>query len=397
MFQLIEIFAVIFLTLALASALYGFITGLTAARLMGAGADRGAMPPPGAVLPIVSILKPLHGAEPELFENLASFLTQDYPGQLQVIFGVASADDPAIEIVNALRAAFPHVDLGLVIDSVQHGRNRKVSNLVNVARVARGDIVILADSDIRVAPTYLSAIVAALGTPGTGAVSCLYRGRPTGSFWSTVSMLGIDIHFLPNAAFAIILGLAKPCFGSTIALSRQTLVRIGGFEPLADQLADDYAVGSAIRALGLSVIFPPMIVDHVCPESTLWELWAHDLRWARTIRAVDPAGYAGTFLTNPVPLAVIGLAFSGFSASAAALCLGVILLRLWHITRLRAAFALSPAPTSAVLIRDMLSFAVYVWSYAGRSVEWRGEALEVAADGRLTRSDSVPGKQVPGR
>lgn len=369
--------------MALCGAVYGWFSVQASVRLMqeehwqeGPFAD-------AASQPSITILKPLHGDEPGLFGNLESFLLQEYNGTVQIVFGVASADDPAVATVEALRLAYPDRDIHCEINAAQHGRNPKVSNLINMHQSTRGDIVVLADSDIRVAPTYLSVIVRALARPGTGAVSCLYRGKSTGHFWSKLSMLGIDAHFLPNSAFAIAHRLATPCFGSTIALRRDTLVRIGGFEALADQLADDYALGTAVRALGLAVTFPPMLVDHVCSESDFRTLWSHDLRWARTIRAVNPAGYAGSFLTNPVPLGFIGMLLSGFAMHGIAITLAVTLSRILAIRRLRGIFSLSPASTTLLVLRDLLSFAVFIWSFSSRQVEWRGVSLDVGQHGAL--------------
>ena len=202
--------------------------------------------------PAVTILKPLHGLEPNLYANLAGFCAQDYPSPVQIVFGVDDPADPAIAVVRKLIADFPDRDLTLVINARRHGENRKVSNLINMARQALHEVLVVSDSDIVVAPDYLDHIVAALAQPGVGLVTCLYRGAAAAGIWSRLSAAAIDYHFLPNVLVGLKLGLAAPCFGSTIALRRKTLAEIGGFEAVADQLADDYALGALVRRAGQS-------------------------------------------------------------------------------------------------------------------------------------------------
>lgn len=349
-----------------------------------------------ASLPDTTILKPLYGAEPELQANLESFLRQDYPGRVQVIFGVHDPADPAAAsaraaIVAAGLASQVGVEQGngrcraeLVADPTRHGSNGKVSNLINMMREARHGTIVLADSDMRVAPDYLRHIAAALHQPGVGAVTCLYRGLPVAGLWSRLSALAIDTHFLPSVLVALRLGLARPCFGSTIALGRDTLARAGGFETLKDRLADDYELGAAVRRLGLSVAIPPMLVAHCCSEASFTELMSHEIRWARTIRLVDPVGFAGSVVTHPLPFALAALALDGGTAASGALLAVTLACRLWVQIQVagitgdgRGGWALVPA-------RDLLSFAVFVASLWPGSVRWRGEKLGVRRDGTMT-------------
>jgi ceramide glucosyltransferase len=199
--------------------------------------------------PAITVLKPLHGDEPGLDENLLTFCRQVYPGPIQVVCGVADPTDAAIAVVRRLHNSLPGRDFDLVVNSVLRGRNRKVSNLTNMEPSIRHPVVVLADSDIRVHPDYLAHLVAALEQPGVGAVTCLYYGDALGGFWSKLLALDINSHFLPNVIVGIALDLTRPCFGSTIALRRETLVTIGGFKTFADYLADDYAIGLAVRGL----------------------------------------------------------------------------------------------------------------------------------------------------
>jgi ceramide glucosyltransferase len=340
-------------------------------------------PAPTASSPAVTILKPLNGDEPRLFENLASFCAQDYSAPVQILCGVQKPRDPAIAVVARLKASFPGADLQLVVDQTAHGANLKIANLINMARHARHDCIVLADSDIGVEPRYLEQVTAALAAPRVGAVTCLYHGVAAAGFWSRLSALAIDAHFLPNALVGLRTGLAKPCFGSTIALTRERLAEIGGFEAFADRLADDYAIGEAVRARGLRVEAPHMLVAHSCSESSLFDLWRHELRWARTIRSVDPLGYAGSLVTHPLAWALIALATGApvFGAAAAALAIASRMALLRAVTR---NFGLAAPPYWLAPVRDLLSFAVFVWSFCGRDLTWRGRSCRILANGRLT-------------
>ena len=216
-------------------------------------------------------------------------------------------------MVRDLQASHPNLAIDLVIDDEIHGVNRKASNLINIATQARHGVLILSDADIVVEPDYLRNVTAALTAPGVGAVSCLYVGLDDGRLWSKLSAMVIDYQFLPSAVLGKALGMANPCFGSTIAIRTDVLERIGGFNAFADHLADDYEIGRAVRALGLTVDIPPMVVLHHSPESSARELVSHELRWARTVRQIDAAGHAGSLVTHPLPVALIAAALCGFS------------------------------------------------------------------------------------
>ena len=244
----------------------------------------------------VTILKPLHGAEPRLAECLASFCVQDYPAPIQIIFGLQDGNDPALAIAKSLQEKFPGLDIGITVDATAHGTNAKISNLINMNATAKHDILIAVDSDILAPPDYLQQVVALLQKPGAGGVSVLYYGKSAGPVWSRLGAAWIDTHFLPSVMVGMALGMAKPCFGSTIALKREALERIGGFQAFADQLADDYAIGAAARKAGFSVEIGPSTVGHVCHEETFRDLLRHQLRWARTIRSIDLPGYLGSLI-----------------------------------------------------------------------------------------------------
>ncbi|MFT3976534.1 MAG: bacteriohopanetetrol glucosamine biosynthesis glycosyltransferase HpnI [Sphingomonas bacterium] len=324
----------------------------------------------------VTLLKPLHGAEPRLADNLSTFLVQKHRGSVQMLCGVQRADDPAIGVVERIAGA------ELVLDPASHGASGKVSNLVNIAAHARHEVIVLSDSDIAVAPDYLARLLAALDAPGVGAVTCLYAGRGDAGFWSRVAAAGLNWQFLPGAVFGVALGMARPCMGSTIALRRETLDAIGGFARFADVLADDHAIGAAVEELGLTVAVPPMLVVHACDETSLAALWRHELRWAATVRGLVPeAAYAASVIGYPLPLALLAIPFApGLATPVAAFALAARLFTAWTADRIAGA---RPASYLLIPLRDCLGFAIFVASFLARSVDWRGTRLHMAGNGRV--------------
>ena len=333
--------------------------------------------------PDVSILKPLAGAEVQLVENLASFILQDYPGRVQIVFGVQSPHDPALLAVEEVRRRHPAADMEIVVDGAEHGSNRKVSNLVNMAGAIRHPVVVLADSDVLVDPHYLRSTVAALLQPGVGLATCLFRGAAQGGVSSRLAAMAINDHFLPSVVLGVATGLATPCMGPTIALSRETLARIGGFEAFANQLADDYAIGAAVRRTGEGLAIPQQLITHVCADSSLAAMIGHELRWARTVAIIDPAGFAGSIVTHALPLALLGAALRGFDAAGVGAIAAALGCRLWLKFRLAREFELPNPEYWLTPLRDMLSFAVYLGSFATRRVSWRGHDYLVHKDGSM--------------
>ena len=354
---------------------------LVAAVLTDRFARKGS-PPPATRMPGVTILKPLHGAEPGLFENLASFCTQNYPGPVQLVFGVEDRRDEAIAIVARLREAHPACDLELVVDATLHGLNHKVSNLVNMAERAAHDIIVVADSDICVTPDYLSRVVAALTASGAGAVTCLYHGVAASGRWARLGALGINAHFLPSVIVGLGLGFARPCLGSTIALTRKALSEIGGFMGVADYLADDYAIGAALRERGYDVCVLPATVAHLCAEASARELWQHEVRWARTIRSIDPIGYAGSLVSHPLGWALLAMLVGAGSTAllpAIAVAIAAIACRMAVLREVERAYRLPSQPYWLVPACDLLSFAVFAISFLNWEVSWRGHRFRMVA------------------
>jgi ceramide glucosyltransferase len=344
---------------------------------------RQAPPAPPTRWPDVSILKPLFRAEMLLSDNIETYFHQDYPGKIQFVFGVQDPNDSAIPVVRSLIARYPDLDIQLVVNVAMHGSNRKVSNLINMTHVARYSVIVAADSDVAVGPNYLRTLAATLAQPSVGAVTCLYRGLPSSGFWSRLSAMAVHDHFLPTTILGLALGLARPCLGATIAVSRETLSRIGGFERVANHLADDYAIGKAVREAGLNVVVSPMLVAHAFEETSLHEMVRHELRWARTIFAVDPVGYIGSGVTHALPLALIGAALRGFDGLGVAAVLCALACRLFLKYRLTRQFELRDPSYALLFVRDILSFAIYLASFSSTKVAWRGQDFAVGRDGTL--------------
>lgn len=356
--------------------------GYTILAAIVVGRFASAPQPPAVPAEPVSLLKPLYGAEPRLAENLASFLDQDWDAPIEMVAGVQRAEDPAIAVSRALG---PQVRA--VVDPTPHGANAKVGNLVNMMPAVSHDLIVLSDSDMAAPRAYLACIAVALAEPGVGAVSLLYRGRGDAGFWSDIAAMGLSYNFLPSVLIARATSQREPCMGSTIALRRETLDRIGGFTRFADTLADDAAIGAAVNALGLHVACPRLIVTHGCVESSLGDLMRHELRWAATVKGVDPRGYIGLGMTYPVAWAVLALPFAPVQALVTLAV--AIAARLFLVARVDRLAGASSGRKRWLVLRDCLSFAVFILSFSVRSVDWRGVRLNMDRNGRTIRSQGV--------
>jgi ceramide glucosyltransferase len=338
--------------------------------------------PPAPMAPPVSILKPLCGEDAGLYDNLESFCRQEYP-QWQVVFGVQDPGDPAIPVVRRLIAAYPEADLVLVVEPSRRDGNLKVANLQNMLPMARHDVIVIADSDMHVRPDYLAEVTAPLADSATGLVTCLYRGVSAGGLWSQLACLNINHGFLPQALVAAALGERNGCFGATIALRRDTLDAVGGLAVIAESLADDHALGAAVRRLGRHVVLSPHVVDNVVAEPSLAALFRHELRWSRTIRAIAPAGFAGSILTQPIALALLALALAAAPRPAVAVLALALVCRAVMVRMVDRALRLPATPLWLMPLRDLLSFAVFIATFLSRTVAWRDRTFRIGRDGQL--------------
>ena len=328
--------------------------------------------------PGVSILKPLRGVDPEMYESFRSHCQLDYP-EYEIIFGVNHSDDPAVEAVQRLMAEFPHQKIQLVVCPKPLGNNRKVSNLVQMLSLARYDHILINDSDIHVQPDYLRRVMSPFVRPEVGMVTCPYRGIAANTLGSRLESIGISTEFIPGVLVArqIEHGIHF-ALGSTLAASRKALDAIGGLEPLVDYLADDFELGFRIANAGYEVVLADVVVETHLPAYNLRQFFDHQLRWARSTRDSRRMGYLGLLLTFGLPWAMIAVPLAhGVWWSWAVLALAAIL---------RIAVALQVGSVvvqdRAVIrnlwllpLRDMVAFAVWFASFADHNVQWRGEVF----------------------
>ncbi len=366
---------------ALGTALAALGMGYTIAAAVAARVGRAPTRRRPSTLPPVTLLKPLCGPEPALYEHLRSFCLQSYPCW-QIVFGVRDPQDGALHSVRRLRSEFPQLDLEIVIEPLQHGASSKVSNLVNMMSVARHEYLVIADSDIRVESDYLERVITPLLDEGVGIVTCPYRGRPRPGLWSLLGSMFINEWFMPSVRVASALGSRAFAFGATIALRRATLVKIGGFEAIADQLPDDYRLGELTRRLGLRTVLSEVEVETCVHEATLGQLLRHELRWLRTVRTVQPLGYALGGVTFGLPLAIAGAVLAGGNLTALALVAITAAARLMVNSAPRSAYSL-PRQLGLVAVRDLLGFVLWCWSFATRRVHWREGSYQLARDGTI--------------
>lgn len=324
--------------------------------------------------PAVSILKPLRGADPEIYDSFRSHCLQDYP-EYELIFGISDAADPAAELVHQLVREFPARRIKLVVCPDVLGTNLKVSNLVQMLPQAAHDYLIVNDSDIRVQPDYLRRVMAPLAGSNVGLVTCLYRGIPAATLGSRLEAVGISTDFSAGVLAARQIEGVRFGLGSTLAFPRRVLQAIGGFQPLADYLADDFELGSRIAQAGYQVLLSDVVVDHHLPNYSLKEFVQHQLRWARSTRDSRRWGYTGVVLTFGVPWALLALALAdgatwtwvmAGSAMAVRVAMGVAV----ALGVLRDRVALTNL--WLLPLRDVTALLVWAGSYAGHTIAWRG-------------------------
>jgi ceramide glucosyltransferase len=363
--------------IAAALSVVGLVQAMAGAWLVVrfAGRMRAAPVLEDAVLPAVTVLKPLHGDEPLLEAALASACQLDYP-VCQVVFGVQDAADTALPVVRRLQARFPGRDLAVVVDATLHGPNRKVGNLINMLPAAKHDMLVIADSDVHVMPDWLRRLVATLQAPGVGVATTLYTGLPGPGVIGALGAMQINQTFLPGALLARTMG-RQDCLGASMLLRRATLARIGGFGALVDHLADDNVLGRLVQRLGLAVALAPTVPATTVAEQTLGALWRHELRWARTIRALTPVPFAASVLQYPLVWAALAVVLSGGALRTAGWFAAAWLLRAGTAGAIDRALALANrTPLWLLPLRELMSVAVMAVSFAGSRVEWRGHTMQ---------------------
>jgi ceramide glucosyltransferase len=325
--------------------------------------------------PPVSLLKPLCGVEPLTELALESFFLIDYP-VYQLVFGVQNPLDPVLEIVERLRARYPQRDVTVVVDSTLHGTNRKISNLINMYPAAAYEALVMSDADIHVPPYFLHRVVAAMAEPGVGLVTTLYTGLPgTPHLATLMGASQINYTFLPGALLARKLG-RQDCLGVTMALTKTVLAQVGGFKAVSNHLADDQVLGRIVRAKGYELTLAQVIPATTVPENDFRALFRHELRWARTIRALVPIPYAASVLQISLFWALLAVIASCGSVWAWVLFFLVLLARYTAARRIDSALGLAKAGDAWLfLVRDFCSALIYIVSYGGDKVDWRGQMM----------------------
>jgi ceramide glucosyltransferase len=332
----------------------------------------------------VTILKPVKGMDAGSYENFASFCRQAYTGPQQILFAAASAEDPVIPVIRRLIEDFPGHDISLVVNPTIHGPNYKVSNLVNAFPTAKHDILIVCDCDIRVPQGYLRSVMSHFVDPQVGLVSSLYRTSGAHSIPAALEATGITVELIPNVLVALQLEGLSFALGASMALRREALASIGGFEGLSDYLADDYHLGNKIHCAGWRLSLDGCLVESIMKTESLTTVLSRQLRWAHTMRVSRPGGYLAYGTTLPFPAAALAiLTASSFSAglSAVALLYAVRLATSTIFSRRLVGDGLFPRWLWIIPLRDILVFFCWALSFIGNRVEWRGSCFRLKPDG----------------
>jgi ceramide glucosyltransferase len=335
--------------------------------------------------PPVTILKPVKGMDSESFQNFSSFCRQDYP-HFQIIFAAASTDDPVIPVIERLRGEFPDTDIELVVDGTIHGPNYKVGNLINAYPLAKHDLIIVCDSDIRVPQEYLRDVCARFEDPGVGLVTSLYRSSAVHGAASALEALGFTCEMVPNVLVAQKLEGLSFALGASMAVRRELLEQIGGFPALVDFLADDYQLGFRVRRAGYQIELSGYFVESIMHRETLSLVMSRQLRWGRTMRVSRPGGYFASGLTRPATAAALALLVSGCSTAGMT---AVLLLYTVSMTvnlvysRSFLKDRLLPSRLWLIPVRDAVSSVIWALSLLGNLVNWRGHRFRLLHDGRF--------------
>lgn len=339
--------------------------------------------------PPASILKPVHGVDFATYENFASFCRQDYPAY-EILFCVNELSDPAVAIIQKVIANFPDRSIRIFSGAAQIGSNRKINNLVLLAREAHHEILVQSDGDVRVGPSYLREVVAPFRDPSVGVVSCLYRGIAQNNLWAQLEAVGAASDFIAGALVADWKEGVTFALGASVTTTKSWLAKIGGYESLANLLADDYEIGNRAHQAGAKVLLSREPVWTMYPAQTARSFWEHQVRWARTIRLVRPASFIGLLFTHGLPLALLAAAVAPAAWISAAYLLAYLVLRLgmawlvgvWGLqdTVLRRKLWLVP-------LRDLLHFAVWFAAFSSNRIKWGGLEFELR-DGQMFAAET---------
>jgi ceramide glucosyltransferase len=338
----------------------------------------------------VSVLKPVHGDGVYLYESLRSFCLQDYP-KYEVIFGAHTRDDLAIAVVNRLIAEYPHLDLRLVVDGSLAGPNRKASNLANIAKVAKYDLIVLSDSDVRVDQNCIASMAAPFDDPSVGAVASIYKGWPTDDPPSRFGALYLNDWFVPSVVVDVNLRGIDFVFGAMSAVRRKALDAIGGFERLAGCLAEDFSMGRFVARRGWRVVLSPYACDTVVAEKNFAEMFRHEVRWQRSERACRPLDQFMSVVTWPLPLLMLLLLPQPSVIGLSILCIHIVLRLVLHFVVRRSFIIATPAEPWLVPLRECACFFAWICGMFGNSIKWGQETFSIPEYRRLMTTDLAVG------
>ncbi|MGH9448008.1 MAG: bacteriohopanetetrol glucosamine biosynthesis glycosyltransferase HpnI, partial [Terriglobia bacterium] len=329
----------------------------------------------GGFAPAVSVLKPVSGVDREAYENFSSFCRLDYPAY-ELLFGVSNQEDPVIPIIQRLIRDFPERSIRLFTDIPKAGANDKASVLACLSREANHELLVISDSDTRVEPGYLRAMVRPFSDPQVGVVTCLYRGTDARTMGDSMEAIGISSDFFAGAIVADQFGGARFALGASMAVARAQLAEIGGFEELSEFLLDDFELGNRVAALGYRVELLPYAVSMVLPSESLRGFWQRQVRWAVGIRNTSPAAHWGLLLTQGLPLTLLAVTVCRSAAEAGFYGAAYLLTRysmafsvgVWGLqdSILRRRLWLAP-------VRDAAGFLIWLASFPQSRVSWRGK------------------------
>jgi ceramide glucosyltransferase len=345
---------------------------------------KAVVPRKAAILPPVSILKPLAGADLGLEDNLRSFFEQAYP-EFEVLFAVRHADDPAAVIATRLSAEYPRVPTQLIVTGEPPYSNAKVFSLDRMLRAARHDILVMADSDVRVTPTLLLTLVSEFQDERTGVITCPYRAAPGPSFWSRLEGIGINSEFLAGVLMARWMEGMRFALGPTLAARRQTLAEIGGFETVKDYLSEDFVIGKRAAGAGWGVLLSSYVIEHHIGSQPFAANLRHRLRWNRGTRRSRPRGYMGQVFTNPLPLAFLLVALRPSWSPLLLIAAAFRALAAWATAERVLCDPLTRRRWWLVPFADVISFLLWLAAFYGKTIQWRGRKYELLRDGRFRR------------
>jgi ceramide glucosyltransferase len=329
--------------------------------------------------PPVSVLKPVYGIDFATYENFASFCQQDYPSY-EILFCVNELSDPAVAIIQRVMADFPERPIRILSGAAQIGSNRKINNLVLLAREAHHEILVQSDGDVRVSPNYLREVVAPFHDPSVGVVSCLYRGIAQNNLWAQLEAVGAASDFMAGALVADWMEGVTFALGASVTTTKSWLAKIGGYEALANLLADDYEIGNRMYKAGAKVLLSRETVWTMYPAQTARAFWEHQVRWARTIRLVRPVSFLGLLFTHGLPLALLAAAVAPAAWIGAAYLLAYFVLRLlmaWVVGVWGLQDAVLRRKLWLVPLRDLLHFAVWLAAFTSHRITWGGLEYEL--------------------